>query len=388
MHRIYLDYAATTPMRPEVVAAMTPFFDASFGNPSSIHGFGQEAKFALDNARDIISGAIGADASEITFTSGGTEADNLALIGVMRANKQRGNHLITTQIEHDAVLHSAKFLEEIGFHVTYLPVDARGMVSPESVDAAITPETVLVSVMHANNEIGTIQPIKQIAEITRRKGVLLHSDAVQSFGQLAVDVDDLGVDLLTLSSHKIYGPKGMGALYVRSGKSISPILHGGGQERDRRSGTENVAGIVGFGEAVRILLTVREKDANRMRMLRDLIRFEIERRIPTARLNGHPTQRLPNNVNYSFPGIEAEALLLNLDLGGVAASSGSACSAGSIEPSHVLRAIGLDDACLRSALRLSLGRLVKEGDISEMLDILEKTCARLYKMAGHNLTAV
>ncbi|MDR3708052.1 MAG: cysteine desulfurase family protein [Capsulimonadaceae bacterium] len=388
MLRIYLDYAATTPMRPEVVAAMEPFFTVSFGNPSSIHGYGQEAKAALDNARDTIAGAINADSSEITFTSGGTEADNLAIIGAMRANKKRGNHLITTKIEHDAILHSARFLEEIGYRVTYLPVDEFGQVSAQQVADAIEDDTVLVSVMHANNEIGTIQPIEEISKITRAKGVLFHSDAVQTFGQLPVTVDGLGVDLLTISSHKIYGPKGLGALYVRSGTPIEPILFGGGQERDRRSGTENVAGIVGFGEAARILLTVREKESNRLRMLRELIRFEIERRIPDVKLNGHPTERLPNNINYSYPGVEAQALLLNLDLAGIAASSGSACSAGSVEPSHVLQAIGLAPVYLRSALRMSLGRLTREADISEMLDVLEKTCARLRQMAAHNLAAV
>jgi len=367
---------------------MAPYFHASYGNPSSIHEYGQEARAALDNSRDIVAGAIGADASELTFTSGGTEADNLAIIGIMRANRARGNHLITTQIEHHAVLHSAEFLEEIGCRVTYLPVDEYGQVTAQQVDDAIEKDTVLVSVMHANNEVGTIQPIEEISRVTKKNGVLLHSDAVQTFGQIDLTVDDLGVDLLTLSSHKIYGPKGIGALYVRSGTPIEPILHGGGQERDRRSGTENVAGVVGFAEAVRILLTSRDKESQRLRMLRELVRFEIERRIPGVSLNGHPTERLPNNINYSFPGIEGEALLLNLDLAGVAASSGSACSAGSIEPSHVLRAMGLDDAHLRCALRLSLGRFTTESDIAEMLDILEKTCARLQKMTANNLTSV
>lgn len=375
-------------MRPEVIAAMAPYFDSSFGNPSSIHAYGQEAKNALDNARDIIAGAIGGDASEITFTSGGTEADNLAVIGVMMANRERGKHFITTKIEHDAILNSGKFLEQIGFRVTYLPVDKFGQVSAEQVAEAIDDDTVLVSVMHANNEIGTIQPIEEISKVTRDRGVFLHSDAVQTFGQLNVNVDALGVDLLTLSSHKIYGPKGMGALYVRSGTPINSILHGGGQERDRRSGTENVAGIVGFGEAARVLLTVRDSESTRLRMIRELMRFEIERRIPDVKLNGHPTERLPNNINYSYPGVEGEALLLNLDIAGIAASSGSACSAGSIEPSHVLLALGLPDFYLRSALRLSLGRLTREADISEMLDVLEKTVARLRAMAGNNLTAV
>ncbi|HEY3329447.1 MAG TPA: cysteine desulfurase family protein [Capsulimonadaceae bacterium] len=388
MQRIYLDYAATTPMRPEVIAAMEPYFNTSFGNPSSIHAYGQEAKSALDNARDTIADAIGGDSSEITFTSGGTEADNLALIGVMMANRERGKHLITTKIEHDAILHSGRFLEQIGFRVTYLPVDKFGQVSAEQVAEAITDDTVLVSVMHANNEIGTIQPIEAIGKVTRERGVLLHSDAVQTFGQLPLNVDTLGVDLLTLSSHKIYGPKGMGALYVRSGTPIQSIMHGGGQERDRRSGTENVAGIVGFGEASRILVSVRDKESTRLRMMRELIRFEIERRIPDVKLNGHPTDRLPNNINYSYPGVEGEALLLNLDLAGIAASSGSACSAGSIEPSHVLLALGLPDFYLRSALRLSLGRLTREADISEMLDVLEKTVARLRQMAENNIAAI
>jgi cysteine desulfurase len=388
MNRIYLDYAATTPMRPEVVDAMEPFFNDSFGNPSSIHTYGQQAKAALDNARDIIANGIGADSSEVTFTSGGTEADNLALIGVMMANRDKGNHLITTQIEHDAILNSAKFLELIGMRATYLPVDKYGQVSAQQVAEAIEPDTVLVSVMHANNEVGTIQPIEAISAVTKEKGVLLHTDCVQTFGQLPVNVDRLGADLISLSSHKIYGPKGIGALYIRNGVSIQPVLHGGGQERAKRSGTENVPAIVGFGEAARILFNVRESESKRLTTLRDLIRFEIERRIPNVKLNGHPTDRLPNNVNYSFAGVEGQALLLNLDLAGIAASSGSACSAGSVEPSHVLKALNLPDFYIRSALRLSLGRLTREADISEVLEVLEKTCERLRLLAGSSLSAV
>ncbi len=385
---IYLDHAATTPVRPEVRQAMEPFLGVErFGNPSSIHAVGQAAKSALDDARDTIANAIGAEHSEITFTSGGTEADNLALVGIMLANKHRGNHLITTAIEHDAVLNSAKFLKSVGFDITILPVDEFGRVDPKDVQDAITERTILVSVMHANNEIGTIQPVEQIGEICRKARVYLHIDAVQTFGQLPLNVRAFNVDALTLSSHKIYGPMGIGALYVRSGTPIDPIVHGGGQERGRRCGTENVPGIVGFGAAVKCLIRERDATAKRMTVLRDNFLGRAFDAIPELKLNGHPTGRLPNNINISLPGIEGEAMLLNLDLAGVCASSGSACSSGSIEPSHVLTAMGLPMDRIRSSIRLTLGRTTSEEELDRALDILVRTTRRLQEMTGYSLAA-
>ena len=376
--RIYLDHAATTPLRPEVRAATEPFLSPDgFGNPSSLHADGQRAKRALDTARDILAGALGCRFAEISFTSGGTESDNAALVGVMLANRTRGTHLITTQIEHEAVTETARFLETLGFRVSYLPVDEFGTVSPQSVADAMTDETVLVSVMHANNEVGTIQPVREIADIVHQRGAYLHSDAVQTFGQLPVTVDALGADLLTLSAHKIYGPKGAGVLYVRSGLAIEPLLHGGGQERERRSGTENVAAIAGFGEAVRLLLPERDAEAARLTILRDRLWAGLSGRIPGVVLNGHPVHRLPNNLNFSLPGLDAETLLLSLDRAGVSASSGSACTSGSIEPSHVLSAMGLADARLKSALRLTLGRGTTENEIDRVVEILAGIAERL-----------
>ena len=376
--RIYLDYAATTPLNPEVRAVMEPFLSGDgFGNPSSLHADGQRAKRALDAARDSLADALDCQFAEISFTGGGTESDNAALVGVMLANKTRGNHLITTTIEHEAVTETARFLETLGFRVTYLPVDEFGTVSPSSVADALTDETVLVSVMHANNEVGTIQPLREIADIVHARGALLHTDAVQTFGQLPLTVAALGVDLLTLSAHKIYGPKGAGALYVRSGIAIEPLLHGGGQERERRSGTENVAAIAGFGEAVRLLLPERNAEAARLTHLRDRFWSALSERIPGVVLNGHPTNRLPNNLNFSLPGLDAETLLLSLDRVGVSASSGSACTSGSIEPSHVLSAMGLSDARLKSALRLTLGRGTTGEEIDRTVEILAGIAERL-----------
>ena len=368
--RIYLDHAATTPLRPEVRAAMEPYLSADgFGNPSSLHADGQRAKRALDAARDTLACALGAQFSEITFTSGGTEADNAALVGVMLA-RGRGSHLITTQIEHEAVIETARFLEKLGFSVTYLPVDEQGRVAPRSVADALTDRTALVSVMHANNEVGTVQPLREIADLVHAHGAYLHTDAVQTFSQLPVNVHDLGVDLLSVSAHKIYGPKGVGALYVRSGIPIEPLLHGGGQERERRAGTENVPAIAGFGEAVRLLLPEREAVAARLTLLRDTFLAALRQRIPNMVLNGHPAERLPNNINLSFPGLDAETLLLTLDRAGISASSGSACTSGSIEPSHVLTAMGLPDDRVNSAIRLTLGRDTTRAEVDRAVDIL------------------
>ena len=368
--RIYLDHAATTPLRPEVRAAMEPYLSADgFGNPSSLHADGQRAKRALDAARDTLACALGAQFSEITFTSGGTEADNAALVGVMLA-RGRGSHLITTQIEHEAVIETAHFLEKLGFSVTYLPVDEQGRVAPRSVADALTDRTALVSVMHANNEVGTVQPLREIADLVHAHGAYLHTDAVQTFSQLPVNVHDLGVDLLSVSAHKIYGPKGVGALYVRSGIPIEPLLHGGGQERERRAGTENVPAIAGFGEAVRLLLPEREAVAARLTLLRDTFLAALRQRVPSMVLNGHPAERLPNNINLSFPGLDAETLLLTLDRAGISASSGSACTSGSIEPSHVLTAMGLPDDRVNSAIRLTLGRDTTRAEVDRAVDIL------------------
>jgi len=376
--RIYLDYAATTPPSPEVWAAMEPYLlPNGFGNPSSLHADGQRAKRALDAARDTLADALGCQFSEISFTSGGTESDNAALVGVMLANKSRGNHFITTAIEHEAVTETAQFLETLGFRVTVLPVDEFGTVSPQSVADALTDETVLVSVMHANNEVGTIQPLREIADVVHAHGAYLHSDAVQTFGQLPVTIDALGADLLTLSAHKIYGTKGAGALYVRSGIAIEPLLHGGGQERQRRSGTENVPAIAGFGEAVRLLLPGRTAEAERLTALRDHFWSALASSIPGVVLNGHPTNRLPNNLNISLPGLDAETLLLSLDRVGVSASSGSACTSGSIEPSHVLSAMGLPEARLKSALRLTLGRGTTWEELERAVEILAGIAERL-----------
>ena len=375
--RIYLDHAATTPLRPEARAVMEPFLDASYGNPSSLHRDGQRAKRALDAARDTLAQSVGAQFSEVSFTSGGTESDNAALVGVLLANRRRGDHLVTTQIEHEAVGDTAHFLQTLGFQVTFVPVDEYGRVTPEAIQDAMTDRTVLVSVMHANNEVGTVQPLREIGDVVHARGAYLHSDAVQTFGQMPVRVDDLGIDLLTLSAHKVYGPKGAGALYVRSGIAIEPFLHGGGQERGRRSGTENVAAIAGFGEAVRCLLPEREAEAARLTALRDFLIAEIGHRLPYAVLNGHPTDRLPNNVNVSFPGLDAESLLLSLDRAGISASSGSACASGSLEPSHVLTAMGLPAARVKSALRLTLGRETTREQLCRTVDVLTDIVTRL-----------
>jgi len=369
--RIYLDHAATTPLRPEARAAMEPFLaPTSFGNPSSLHWDGQQARRVLDSARDTLAQALGAEGSEITFTSGGTEADNAALVGILLAHRGRGNHLVTTQMEHEAVLHTAGFLETLGFDVTYVAPDSSGLIALEQIREALTPQTTLVSVMHANNEVGTIQPIRAIADAVHAHGAFLHTDAVQTFGQCPVHVQDLGVDLLSVSAHKIYGPKGAGALFVRAGIAIEPLMHGGGQERDRRAGTENVAAIAGFAEAVRVMLQERDCLAAQMTLLRDELIAGLRQRIPTVQLNGHETLRLPNNVNMSLPGSDAETLLLALDMAGVSASSGSACTAGSIEPSHVLRAMGLDKRRIQSALRLTLGRGTTQAEIERVAEIL------------------
>ncbi len=370
MRSVYLDYASTTPMDPRVVQAMQPFYRERFGNPSSVHGFGQIARQAVDEARESVARAIGArEADEIVFTGGATEADNFALIGAAYANETRGRHLVISPVEHHAVLEPARFLESRGFELTLLPVDRTGRVDPEAVRAAIRRDTILVSVMHSNNELGTVQPISDIGRITREARVLFHCDAAQSLGIVPIDVRALGVDLLSLSAHKRYGPKGVGALFIRKGTPLVRFLHGGSHERNRRAGTHNVPGIVGFGEAVRLALEVMDAEAARLRTLRDRMIAGLLA-LDGVRLNGHSIDRLPGNVNVSFRGADSESLLLALDLQGVAASSGSACTSGSLEPSHVLAAIGLEPAVAAGTLRFSLGRWTTEDEIDYVLAIL------------------
>ncbi len=381
MRRIYLDYAATTPTHPEVVKAMLPYFNDAFGNPSSIHSYGQEAKGAIEEARAKVASLIGARSEEIVFTSGGTEADNFALKGVAFANENKGDHIITSAIEHHAVIETTKFLERRGFKITHLPVDGHGLVAPDDVRKAITSRTILISVMHASNEVGTIEPIAEIGKIARETGVYFHTDAVQTAGHIPIDVNKLGVDLLSISAHKLYGPKGTGALYIRKGTKLISFMHGGEQERRRRASTENVPGIVGFGKAVEIAQKEMGEEAKQLTYLRDqLIRGLLER-IDHSRLNGHPTIRLPNNVNISVDFVEGESILLNLDLEGICASTGSACSSSSLEPSHVLLAMGLSHEQAHGSLRFSLGKWTTEDEIERVLDVLPRVVAKLRAMS-------
>jgi len=381
MKRIYLDYAATTPTDPEVVKAMLPYFADSFGNPSSIHSFGQEGKRAIEESRDRVADLIGARSEEIVFTSGGTEADNFAIKGAAFANEHKGNHIITTSIEHHAVIESCKFLEKRGFNVTYLPVDEDGLVDPGDVEKAITDNTILISVMHANNEMGTIEPIAQIGRIAREGEICFHTDAVQSAGHLPLNVDELNVDLLAMSAHKLYGPKGVGALYIRKGTRMISFMHGGEQEQRRRASTENVPGIVGFGKAAEIAQITMAEEVRSLTALRDKLIKGILGQIDHVHLNGHPAQRLPNNVNVSIEFVEGESVLLNLDLAGIAASTGSACSSSSLEASHVLLALGLSHELAHGSLRFTLGRMTTEEEIDYVLEILPKIVTKLRSMS-------
>lgn len=377
IEKIYLDYAATTPVRPEVLKAMSPYFDRTFGNASSIHKWGRDAKEALDSARATIAKAIGCKESEIIFTSGGTEADNLAVVGAVFANKEKGRHVITSVIEHHAVLETCKWLETQGFEVTYVPVDKYGMINPSDIANAIRSDTILVTVMHANNEIGTIQPIEEIGKICRARGVLFHTDAVQTFCHMPIDITN--VDMLSVSSHKIGGPKGVGALYIRSGISLSPILHGGGQERNMRSGTENIAGIVGFARAVETGMK-EMKAEEKLVALRDRL-IDSVLKIPNSALTGHPTKRLPNSASFWFKFIEGEALGLSLDDLGIASSTGSACSSKSLEPSHVLLACGLKAHEAHGSLRLTIGKDTTRADVDYVLKVLPRAIEKLRKIS-------
>ena len=383
---IYMDNAATTPMRPEAARAMSPYFADSFGNPSGIYELSQRGRGAVDAARQQVARSLGCRARELVFTSGGTESDNAAIKGVAMALRNVGNHIVTTAIEHHAVLHACHQMEQFGFEVTYLPVDETGLVAPERVADAVTERTTLVSVMLANNEIGTVQPIAAIsaavaeraAQVGRR--VYLHTDAVQAVGALPVNVRELGVDALSLSAHKFGGPKGAGALYLKRGTPFEPLIAGGGQERERRSGTENVPGIVGLAEALRLADAERDAVSERSARLRDRIIAGIQERVDGVKLNGHPTRRLPNNVNVSFENVEGEPILLGLDFAGICASSGSACSSASLEPSHVLTAIGLPADLAQGSLRITVGKDNTDEDVDYLLDTLAGLVAKLRAM--------
>ncbi|MFH1651919.1 MAG: cysteine desulfurase NifS [Chloroflexota bacterium] len=380
MERIYLDYAATTPVHPEVARAMLHVFTETFGNPSALYACGLEAREALEESRRNVARFLGAGEEEIIFTGSGSESDNFALEGVAFANEDRGDHIITSVIEHHAVIETAKFLEKRGFRVTSLPVDDQGLVSPDDVRRAITPKTILISIMHANNEIGTIQPIAEIARIARDAGVYFHTDAVQTFGHLPINVEEMGIDLLSLSAHKLYGPKGVGALYARRGVRLTPFLHGGGQERGRRASTENVPGIVGLSKAVDIAREEMAEEDTRLTALRDRL-IEGLLNIEHTRLNGHPRQRLPNNANVTVEFADGEAMCLNLDLEGLCAATGSACSSEDAEPSHVLQAIGLRPEQARASLRFTLGKWTKDSDIDRVLEVLPRVVSRLRSMS-------
>lgn len=378
---IYLDHAATTPVHPAVVEAMIPYFSDRFGNPSSIYSIAREARAALDAARDTVADILGARPNEIIFTSGGSESDNLAIKGVAFAQRKRGNHIITSAIEHHAVLHTCEYLEKhFGFEVTYLPVDRYGVVDLDALVKAIKPTTILISVMMANNEVGTIEPIQEIAQIIKGKGIYLHTDAVQAVGSLDIDVNKLGVDLLSLSAHKFYGPKGIGALYVRRGTPLQPQQQGGGQERNRRAGTENTAAIVGLATALKIAYDELESRNEHVRRLRDKLISGVLT-IPRTILTGHPTERLPNSASFCFEFVEGESILLNLDMLGIAASSGSACTAASLEPSHVLRAMGIPVEVAHGSLRMTLGMSNTEKQIDYVVSVLPDIIAKLRAMS-------
>jgi cysteine desulfurase len=379
--KIYLDHAATTPLKKEVLDVMMPYLTESYGNPSSIYSFAQTNKEAIENAREQVAKAIGANEREIFFTSGGTESDNWAIIGIAESYKHKGNHIITTTFEHHAVLHTCEYLEKHGYEVTYLSVDKDGLISLEELSAAIKETTILVTIMYANNEIGTIQPVAEIGEITKKAGVLFHTDAVQAVGHVPIDVVAQNIDLLSLSGHKLYGPKGVGALYIKKGIKLKAFIHGGAQEKKRRGGTENVAGIVGLGKAIELATTSMIEESKRQEKLRDYLIQLIPQQISHCKLNGHLTQRLPNNVNFSFEFIEGESLLIMLDMKGIYASSGSACTSGSLDPSHVLLAIGLPHEIAHGSLRITLGESTTQEDLDTLVEHLEAIVARLRTMS-------
>ena len=378
---IYLDNAATTKTAPEVLEAMLPYFKENYGNPSSIYKLGAASKRAVTEAREAVAGLIGAKLEEIYFTAGGSEADNWALKAAAEAYQDKGKHIITTKIEHHAILHTCEYLEKRGFEVTYLEVDGDGLVNLEDVRAAIRPDTILISVMFANNEIGTIEPIEEIGALAQEKGILFHTDAVQAFGQVPIDVNAMHIDMLSASAHKMNGPKGVGCLYIRTGVKIRSFVHGGAQERSRRAGTENVPGIVGFGAAAKRAGRIMEKKAERECELRDYLIHRLETEIPYCRLNGHRSKRLPGNVNFSFFFIEGESLLIRLDMADICASSGSACTSGSLDPSHVLLAIGLKHEEAHGSLRLTLSEENTKEELDTVVEAVKKTVEGLREMS-------
>ena len=378
---IYLDNAATTKTAPEVVEAMLPYFTENFGNPSSVYGFASRNKEAITVQRETIAEILGAKSEEIYFTAGGSESDNWALKATAEAYKAKGNHIITTKIEHHAILHTAEWLEKQGYEITFLDVDENGVVNLDELKAAIKPTTILISVMYANNEIGTIQPIQEIGAIARENGILFHTDAVQAFGQVPIDVNACHIDMLSASGHKLNGPKGIGFLYIRKGVKIRSLLHGGAQERKRRAGTENVPGIVGMGTAAARAARTMKARTDKERALRDYLISRVLKEIPYTRLNGHPTKRLPNNANFSFQFVEGESLLIMLDMKGICASSGSACTSGSLDPSHVLLAIGLPHEIAHGSLRLTLSEETTKEDIDFVVDALKEIVDRLRSMS-------
>ncbi|MGB4475636.1 MAG: cysteine desulfurase NifS [Bacillota bacterium] len=381
MKRIYMDYAATTPTSPEVLDAMRPYMLEDFGNPSSIHSFGREAKKALDDARWKVASLLSVAPEEIVFTSGGSESTNLAIKGCATANAKRGRHIITSSIEHHACLDAVKYLARNGFEATYLPVDGDGVIDLNALRAAIRDDTVLVSVIHASNEVGTIQPVKEIIEIAHEKGALVHLDSVQTVGAIPVNIRELGADLVSMSAHKFYGPKGVGALYVRKGVRITPLIHGGPHEKKRRAGTQNVAGAVGMAKALELAVEQMDQEVPRLTRLREKMIDAILSRIDHVRINGHRTRRLPNNVNVSIEYVEGEAILLNLDVKGIAVSSGSACSSESLSPSHVLLAMGVPPEVAHGSLRLSMGRGTTEDDVDYVVEALVDIVAKLRQMS-------
>lgn len=378
---VYLDHAATTPVKQEVLQEMLPYFNEKFGNASSIYSIGRESKRVIEEAREKVAKAIGCEPKEVFFTGSGTEADNWAIKGVAYANRKKGNHIITTSIEHHAVLHACQYLEKEGFDVTYLPVDEYGMISLEQLEKAITDKTILITIMFANNEIGTIQPIREIGQLAREKGIYFHTDAVQAIGHVPINVNDYNIDMLSLSAHKFHGPKGVGALYVKKGVKMHTFVQGGAQERGRRAGTENIPGIVGLGKAIEMATKDIEAANRKVLELRDRLIKEVLDKIPYARLNGHPTQRLPGNANFSFEFIEGESLLLMLDMKGIAASSGSACTSGSLDPSHVLLSIGLPHEIAHGSLRLTFGEDNTHEDVDYVMEVLPPIVERLREMS-------
>ena len=378
--KVYLDHNASTPVHPDVIQAMLPYFGERFGNPSSVHGFGREARDGMETAREQVSRFLQVKKEEIVFTSGGTESDNMAIKGI--AHARRRGHIITSQVEHHAVLRTCESLEENGFEATYLPVDGYGMVDPEDVRRAIRPDTILVTLMHANSEAGTIQPMREIGRITREMQIPLHVDGVQTFGKVPIDVDAFGIDLLSFSGHKIYGPKGVGGLFIRRGTKMVSVQHGGEHERSRRAGTENVAGIVGLGAAVEIRGREMTAEGVRLSGLRDRLWDEVRARIPEVRLNGHPTERLPGTCNLCFRGVESESIVLGLDLKGIGVSAGSACTSGNVEPSYVLVAMGVPVEWAMGSVRSSLGRGTSRADIDYVVESIQPLVAKLRSLSA------